>query len=390
MKKKLAFFTPLPPTKSGISDYSVELAYFLKNFFQITFVISDESQAPTILPSDTFFLKYKEWRDLKNKKSFICFYHMGNNIYHDYIYDEILVNPGVTLFHDFSLHHLIIERVASGKLTVEDYYRKIYQSLNYNLKSNDKLQFPISDLLKFIVPLNEEIAKSSNKIIVHSNKSYNKFKKLFPKKKILKINFPYKKMDDEQELFDVKKNSFGYDDDCLIISILGFCTPTKQASFAMKALSRIKIKLKKFKFLIVGEVHESLNIDKQIKEYNLDKNVEIIGYTDFTTFKKYIIISDIILNLRYPSAGETSAVLLRSLGFGNVNIAFDYESFADFPDDVLVKIPLDTSDTYFLEDAITRLLDNKTLFDMYQKNSKQHIEHHHDISEIAKQLNDFL
>jgi glycosyltransferase involved in cell wall biosynthesis len=158
----------------------------------------------------------------------------------------------------------------------------------------------------------------------------------------------------------------------------------------MKALSRIKIKLKKFKFLIVGEVHESLNIDKEIKKYNLDKNVEIIGYTDFATFKKYIIISDIILNLRYPSAGETSAVLLRSLGFGNVNIAFDYESFADFPDDVLVKIPLDTSDTYFLEEAITRLLDNKTLCDMYKKNSKQHIEHHHDISEIAKQLNDFL
>ena len=34
-KKKLAIFSPLPPTKSGISDYSIDLGLALSEYFNI-------------------------------------------------------------------------------------------------------------------------------------------------------------------------------------------------------------------------------------------------------------------------------------------------------------------------------------------------------------------
>ncbi|RKJ22011.1 hypothetical protein D7X33_44910, partial [Butyricicoccus sp. 1XD8-22] len=45
LKKRIAFFTPLPPIKSGISDYSVELLNKLVNHFSIDVYI-DKGYTP--------------------------------------------------------------------------------------------------------------------------------------------------------------------------------------------------------------------------------------------------------------------------------------------------------------------------------------------------------
>ena len=47
------------------------------------------------------------------------------------------------------------------------------------------------------------------------------------------------------------------------------------------------------------------------------------------------------MNLRYPSAGETSGTLIRALEAGKPVAVSDYAQFAEFPDDCVVKIPFD-------------------------------------------------
>src|SRR5262249_60490784 len=36
-------------------------------------------------------------------------YHLGNNAYHRYCYDAALARPGVSVFHDFVLHHMLAD-----------------------------------------------------------------------------------------------------------------------------------------------------------------------------------------------------------------------------------------------------------------------------------------
>ncbi len=37
----------------------------------------------------------------------IALYHLGNNPYHDFVYETALQHPGVVVMHEANLHHLI-------------------------------------------------------------------------------------------------------------------------------------------------------------------------------------------------------------------------------------------------------------------------------------------
>src|SRR5439155_13513927 len=48
-----------------------------------------------------------------------------------------------------------------------------------------------------------------------------------------------------------------------------------------------------------------------------------------------------IVNLRYPSAGESSGTVARALAEGRATIVNDLESFAEIPDDAALKVEID-------------------------------------------------
>ena len=81
----------------------------------------------------------------------------------------------------------------------------------------------------------------------------------------------------------------------------------------------------------------------------------LTGYVPLERFQLAIQASDVIVNLRYPTAGESSGTLVRALGMGRPVVIFDYASFADIPPDIAEKIPLHTAATADLEAALLRL-----------------------------------
>ena len=387
-KKKLAIFSPLPPTKSGISDYSIDLGLALSEYFNITYVIDENAIFPDKnLIKFAEIIKLNQWNE-KNKKDYLIFYQMGNNPYHSYIYDEIVKQPGFVLLHDYSLHHLLLERSRTHSneflKLVSEHIPKYY---NYYFEKN--IEMP--EIFKFIIPLNDEIIEKSVGVIVHSKSSFDKIKEKFPRKSLLQINFPVilNHQYSKQDLINLRdKHNLEQGD--FIISSFGFVTPPKQIPLILNSLSLIKKELKNIKYLIVGEVHESININKLIKQYQLNSIVKVIGYTDLLVFEEYIQLSDLIITLRYPSAGETSAVLLRALAYGKANIVFDYDSFGDFADDILIKLPLNTFDPFSLAESIKTIYMNKDLKHSYEINARDYIRSHHDIEKISEQLTKHL
>lgn len=390
VKKKLAIFSPLPPTKSGISDYSIDLGLALSEYFDITFVIDNDA----LLPDDNLIkfaeiIKLSQWYK-KNRKDYLIFYQMGNNTYHNYIYDEVIKYPGFVLLHDYSIHHLMLDRSKKNHNEYCNLLKKA-KEVNNDLSKYINNQFFLPDLFKFILPLNDLLIEKSSGVIVHSESSFVKIKEKYPSKSSLQINFPVTLAQQllQYDFINLRRK-YRINKSDFIISSFGFVTPTKQIPLILQSLSLIKNDFKNFKYLLVGEVHASINITKLINKYNLNKHVEIIGYTDLSEFEEYIKLSDLIITLRYPSAGETSAVLLRALAYGKANIVFDYDSFGDFPDKVLLKIPLDTSDPLFLAESIKSIYCNKDLKKSYETNAAKYIRNHHDIKKITEQLTNFL
>src|SRR6516225_4327987 len=87
---RLAFFSPLPPARSGIADYSEALLESLKPLAEVeVFSGAHVSFDPARFD--------------------IAVYHVGNNGYHGFVYETALRHSGVVVMHESNLHHLIAD-----------------------------------------------------------------------------------------------------------------------------------------------------------------------------------------------------------------------------------------------------------------------------------------
>jgi glycosyltransferase involved in cell wall biosynthesis len=60
-----------------------------------------------------------------------------------------------------------------------------------------------------------------------------------------------------------------------------------------------------------------------------------------TRFYEHLRAVDVVVNLRYPSAGESSGTMARAMAEGLPTIVNNYASFAEVPRDVALKVEID-------------------------------------------------
>src|SRR5438046_7264571 len=92
-----------------------------------------------------------------------------------------------------------------------------------------------------------------------------------------------------------------------------------------------------------------------IRSMGLSANVRVLGFAPIDDFVGYLGACDIVLNLRFPTVGESSGTLLRSLGLGKAVLVSAIGSFAEFPDDVCLKVPVGTGEEDLIFEYLTLL-----------------------------------
>ncbi len=85
---RLAFISPMPPSKSGIADYSAALLAALERLVDITVVPGESAR-------------------FDPARFDLALYQIGNNPCHGFAYKLALENPGVVVLHEPNLHHLL-------------------------------------------------------------------------------------------------------------------------------------------------------------------------------------------------------------------------------------------------------------------------------------------
>nr|MBA3243289.1 glycosyl transferase family 1 [Acidobacteriota bacterium] len=109
---RLAYFSPLNPQRSGISDYSEELLpHLAAGGAEITLFVDG------FRPSSAGLLARFHWLDYRLDSSVLrtlegydaVVYHMGNDHrYHAGILDALRAHPGIVVFHDFALQDFFL------------------------------------------------------------------------------------------------------------------------------------------------------------------------------------------------------------------------------------------------------------------------------------------
>lgn len=368
--KKIAYFSPLNPIRSGISDYSEDLLPHLKVFFDIELFIPDNFVIQNEKIKAEFCIRtYSEFNELYYKKYYNnIIYHMGNSYKaHKEIYEFIMRYSGIVVLHDLSLHHFFAEKTLENGNALA-YEEEMFYNHGYHGLSEAKKFFngeipPIWEKNSLQYPMNLRILDNAAGVIVHSEFAKTKLNEVASYVPITVAPIPAPHITKVSEIREAKKNArdnLQINEKTLVFSTLGFMNHTKRVDKILEVMADLKDEghIKEFHFYIVGEVAESYPLEAQIKKLGLEKEVKITGFVDLKDFDQYIAASDICFNLRFPTQGENSASLLRIMGHGKPVITTDIGSFSEFPEGIVFKVPYDDEEKKEIKKKLLFLLEN--------------------------------
>ena len=141
-----------------------------------------------------------------------------------------------------------------------------------------------------------------------------------------------------------------------LIGAFGYLKPYKRIAESLRAFRRLVAVDPRVRMILVGEPHPEFPVQQLIRTLGLQEQVRIIGFAPIEQFVDYMGACDIILNLRYPTVGETSGSLQRALGLGKAVIVSDVGSFSELPDDICLKVPAGPNTAIQEEDLIFEYL----------------------------------
>lgn len=328
---RLAFFSPLPPAKSGIADYSAALLDPLRKLCDVD--VFDGAPA-----------------DFQPGRYDACVYQIGNNPYHSAAYRMALEHPGIVVLHEANLHHLICDLTIRAN-DWDAYLREVEYdgggaALEYATRYVRTLQRgPDYEG----VPMLRRILERSRGVIVHSDCVGDAVRKAG-------FDGPVGRIWHGAWMFDPERmkwrDQLGLDERTPLIGIFGFLKPYKRIAQSLRAFRRLARLEPRARMLLVGEAHPELPLGSIVSSLGIDGAVRTTGYVPEDQMNGYLGACDIILNLRYPTVGESSGTLLRALSMGCPVLVSDVGSFREYPDDVVLKVPVDAAE----EDAIFEYL----------------------------------
>lgn len=367
---RLAFFTPLNPQKSGIADYSEELLPHLAQAAEITLFVDGFQPTSRELTSNFEIRDYRRQRS--HLRDLDCFdavvYHMGNDHrYHAGILEAMKQRSGIVVFHDFALQDFFLG-LARDRGDLRFYLDEVaicHGEIARKEAAEALARGALPSLLARPIdfPLNCRIANSAEGIIVHSEWSRARFAGIAPSIPVARIAMPVK--------FSANSRRPSTSAEEVKIASFGLITPGKGIEQSLGALSVLK-QTHRFRYSLVGETNPFFYVRDMVRRYGMEKCVEITGHVTLEEFKQRIDETDIALNIRERTVGETSASLCRLMAAGVCSVVAEAGWYAELPNDTVVKIPLDSRADKLLLAFLERLIEDPSLRARIGENARRH------------------
>ncbi len=350
------FVSPLPPVRSGIADYSADLLPHLAKLCDLRVVRLEGQPAATRGAEDVEFVAPEHL----GEDGRLPLYQMGNNQYHTEVYDLAIKRPGVLTLHDMVLHHFLIDRTV--KVGDFDAYRR--QLLEDHGWIGEAAAMPMrwpggsGMAAQFALPAHRTLISRQLGILTHSRWSADWLREELGghdelRVRAIPMGVPLGAVADDGSGEEFRRR-YGIPLDRPLLGSFGFQTPMKRTDVVIQTLAAPE--LEGVHLMVGGQVAPILELEKLALEAGVEDRVHFLGFLPFDEFESAIAAADVCLNLRYPTAGETSASLLRILAIGRPAVVSDYAQSADLPDEGVVKVPVGEGESAALAGRLAELL----------------------------------
>ncbi len=367
-KMRVALFSPLPPARSGIADYSEALVDALARLVQLE-----------------VFTRGDPKFDVGQFDAVV--YQVGNNMCHDFVYQTALRYPGVVVMHESNLHHLIAD------LTIKrDDWDAYVRECEYN---GGVAAREFAERVRRLEvgpdyegqPLTRRILDSARGVVVHSR---------FMETEIRAAGFagPIGVIPHGAWIPAADRNGYreklGLDERAPLVGIFGFLKPYKRIAESLRAFRRAVRLAPEARMILVGEPHPDAPVEPMIRSLGLSSHARVLGFAAMDDFVGYLAACDIVLNLRFPTVGESSGTLLRSLGLGKAVLVSEIGSFQEFPDDVCLKVPVGAGEEDLLFEYLNLLISRPEVARELGARAKEYVARECSWAVVAERYAEFL
>ncbi len=368
--RRIAWFSPVPPDRSGIAAYTQELLPLLQSSSRSIDLFVDldahvehlghaaptKYQAlPTNLPCPAYSAQEFVWRHRRRPYD-LTVYQMGNARCHDYMWAYLFRYPGLLVLHDLQVHQARAMWLLSRlEPRLHDYIAELAANHpGVRPEVGHLIAAGFGGSLFRLWPMTRLAIQTSRLTVVHNARLAARLEAEHHEAVIRTIE-----MGVTDPMAVARKpglrERLGIPTDALVIGAFGGITAEKRVPQILGAVASVGQRERPVHVLLAGQRAAHYDLDADVRKFGLDRRVHVAGYVPDEDLAAAMAESDICACLRWPSNGETSASWLRALGAGRPTIITALAHLQDIP--ALQLSPDDPAWTGDPERAVTVSLD---------------------------------
>jgi glycosyltransferase involved in cell wall biosynthesis len=338
-RQLLAYFSPLAPIPSGISDYSAELLPELARHYEVEIIAFQGHVTDAGVKSNCAVRDLSYFETNASRYSRVL-YQMGNSPFHAHMWRMIEHYPGTVVLHDF-YQSSVLDWVEREVQVPGAFGRALYRSHGYSGLLRDVREGRETAISAF--PCNRHVLDAAAGVIVHSQHSVALAEQWYgPRAATDWVIIPQLRTASLPERASARAR-FGFAESDYIVCSFGMVAECKLSHRLISAWSRsLLARDKNCKLVFVGEMHEGeygSQLLQMTQSERLARQVVFTGYADRQMYLDYLSAADQAVQLRTHSRGETSRALLDCLAYGLPTIVNAHGSLCDLPAGASLILP---------------------------------------------------
>lgn len=341
---RVAMFSPVPPTRSGIAAYLVDLLPLLPPAWRIDVFTDPLSIADATLPrcegAPPVCYAHTEFVGRHHGAPYdVIVYQVGNDTARAWMLDYALEHPGLLVLHDGVLHPARVEAAtAAGDLHG---YRRIADTCRGDV--GRALGHLVAGglggpALYRTFPMCEDLVRASRVAAMHGSAACDWLRRQVADAEVVSLAH-WRAVDHDRGRRDRWRERLVSTGEVLVGSF-GNIGPERRLDRVLHALAELPAASRgSWRLVVAGRVVPELCLERLATDLGIDDRIVWHADLDDRDFIALMAAADVAVNLRYPPARASSGVLHQLLQLGVPTLISDVVHWRDYRDDAVARIP---------------------------------------------------
>ena len=338
---RLAWFSPWPPDPSGVAGRSAEITavlagrgYAIDVFVDERRIAADRRQpaAPPafgevrVLPAHDFI-----WRAARSPYD-LNVYQVGNSHLHEHIWPYLFRWPGLAVLHDARLHHARALALLSRGRT-QDYRAEFaWSHPHVGPRAAEFAVGAFDGAYHYQWPMVRGVLDSSRVAATHARGAVPELEAQSAGRPVEYIALGEGMPEPLSAAAGAAlRAAHGIPSGAVVFGVFGGLAVEKRVPQILRAFAAVRASVPQARLVLAGAPDPALKLDARMNVLGIERAAIALGRLDAGAFDAWIAAVDVSLNLRWPTALETSGPWLRALSASRPTVITDVAHLAHVP-----------------------------------------------------------